>query len=95
MNIRSPGPRDPFLAAVLAFVEPVLTLLGIQDAEALTVLCAQYPEFRAAYIERKVGHHFMMTRSDTLAKDVAPVPSQVHLFDILSIGLYYPLWQQM
>lgn len=59
---------DLFLAPVLSFVEPVLTLLSTQDAEALTALCAQYPAFRAAYAEGKVGHHFMVARSDALAK---------------------------
>lgn len=59
---------DPFLSAVLLFGEPVLTLLRTQDAAALTALCTQYPAFRAAYAQRKVGHHFMVARSDALAK---------------------------
>lgn len=59
---------DPFLSAVLLFVEPVLTLLSTQDAAALTALCAQYPAFRVAYAEGKVGHHFMVARSDALSK---------------------------
>jgi hypothetical protein len=59
---------DPFMAAVLAFAEPVLTLLGTQDAEALTALSAHYPAFREAYAQGKVGHHFMVARSDALAK---------------------------
>ena len=59
---------DPFLAAVFSFVEPVLTLLGTQDAEALAALCARYPAFRAAYAEGRVGHHFMVARSDALPK---------------------------
>jgi hypothetical protein len=62
---------DPFLAAVLEFVEPVLTLLGTQDAEALTALCDRYPAFREAYAQGKVGHHFMVARSDALAKEDA------------------------
>jgi hypothetical protein len=59
---------DPFLTAVLAFLEPIFTLQGIQDAEALTALCAQYPAFQEAYTEGKVGHHFMVARSNDLAK---------------------------
>jgi hypothetical protein len=59
---------DLFLAAVFSFVEPVLTLLSTQDAEALNALCAHYPSFREAYTVGKVGHHFMVARSDALAK---------------------------
>jgi hypothetical protein len=59
---------DPFLDAVISFVEPVLTFLGTQDAEALTALCDKYPAFQQAYAEGKVGHHFMVARSDALAK---------------------------
>ena len=62
---------DPFLAAVLEFLEPVLTLLGSQDAEALTALCERYPAFREAYAWGKVGHHSMIARSDALAKEDA------------------------
>jgi hypothetical protein len=61
-------PDDPFLAAVLSFVEPVFTLLRTQDTEALTALCIQYPAFRAAYAQGKIGHHFMVARSNALAK---------------------------
>jgi hypothetical protein len=39
-----------------------------QDAEALTALSIRYPEFREAYAQGKVGHHFMVARSDALAK---------------------------
>jgi hypothetical protein len=59
---------DLFLTAVVSLVDPILTLLGAQDAEALTALCAQYPSFREAYTVGKVGHHFMVARSDVLAK---------------------------
>jgi hypothetical protein len=59
---------DPFLDAVLAFVEPVLALLGAQDAEALKALSVAYPEFRDAHAAGKVGHHFMVARSDALPK---------------------------
>jgi hypothetical protein len=60
---------DPFMGAVLTFAEPVLTLLGMQDAEALTALSGSYPAFREAYAQGKVGHHFMVARSDDLAKE--------------------------
>ena len=59
---------DPFLTAVFSFVTPILTLLSTQDAEALTALCNQYPAFREAYDNGKVGHHFMVARSEALAK---------------------------
>jgi hypothetical protein len=59
---------DPFMAAVLAVWEPVVTSLGIQDAEALTALSARYPAFREAYAQGKVVHHALVARSDALAK---------------------------
>jgi hypothetical protein len=59
---------DPFLEAVLAFADPVLTLLGAQDAEGLKALSAAYPQFREAHARGKVGHHFMVARSDALPK---------------------------
>ena len=59
---------DPFMAAILAVVEPVLAQLGAQDAEALMALSAWYPGFQEAYAEGKVGHHLLVARSDTLAK---------------------------
>jgi hypothetical protein len=62
---------NPFLAAALEFVEPVLVLLGTQDAEALTALGERYPAFGEAYEQGKVGHHFMVARSDALAKEDA------------------------
>jgi hypothetical protein len=57
---------DPFLDAVLAFVEPVFALLGAQDAEAMKALSVAYPEFRDAHAAGKVGHHFMVARSEAL-----------------------------
>jgi hypothetical protein len=60
---------DPFLTAALEFVEPALILLGAQDVEALTALCERYPAFGEAYEQGKVGHHFMVARSDALAKE--------------------------
>jgi hypothetical protein len=62
---------DPFLDAVLAFVEPVFALLGAQDAEALKALSVAYPEFRDAYAAGRVGHHFMVARSDALPRSDA------------------------
>jgi hypothetical protein len=59
---------DPFMAAVFSYVEPALAMLSAQDAEALTALSARYPAFREAYARGKVGHHFMVARSDALAK---------------------------
>ena len=59
---------DPFLDAVLAFVEPVFALLGAQDTEALKALSVAYPEFGDALAAGKVGHHFMVARSDALPK---------------------------
>jgi hypothetical protein len=62
---------DPFLDAVLAFVEPVFALLGAQDAEALKALFIAYPEFADAHSAGKVGHHFMVARSEALPKSDA------------------------
>jgi hypothetical protein len=62
---------DPFLDAVLEFVEPVFALLGAQDEEALKALSVAYPEFREAHAAGKVGHHFMVARSDALSKSDA------------------------
>jgi hypothetical protein len=59
---------DPFLDAVLAFVDPVFALLGAQEAEALKALSLAYPQFQTAYAKGKVGHHFMVARSDALPK---------------------------
>jgi len=59
---------DPFLDAVLAFVDPVFALLGAQDAEALKALSVAYPDFREAHAAGKVGHHFMVARSGALPK---------------------------
>jgi hypothetical protein len=58
---------DPFLTAVFSFVEPILTMLRTQEEAALNLLCTQDSDFRAAYAQGKVGHHFMVARSDALA----------------------------
>lgn len=47
--------NDPFLTAARSFVAPIFALLNSQDAEALTALCTQYPAFRTAYAQGKVG----------------------------------------
>ncbi len=59
---------DPFLDAVHTFVAPVFALLGAQDVEAVKALSVAYPEFHDAHAAGKVGHHFMVARSDALPK---------------------------
>jgi hypothetical protein len=59
---------DPFLSAAWSYVAPILAMLADQDAEALAALCRTYPRFRDAYERGRVGHHFMVARSDALAK---------------------------
>lgn len=59
---------DPFLGAVLAWAEPILAMLAAQDAESVTALCEHYPGFRNAYARARVGHHFMVARTDALPK---------------------------
>jgi hypothetical protein len=59
---------DPFVAAVLARAEPIITSLGIQKAEVLTALSTRYSGFQEAYAQGKVGHHLLVSRSDALAK---------------------------
>ena len=59
---------DPFMAASLAWSEPVYAQLGAQDAEALTALSERYPAFQKAYERGKVGHHLLVARSDDLPK---------------------------
>jgi hypothetical protein len=57
---------DPFLSTALAFVEPVMELLGDQDAAALDALSEHDDGFRSALAQGRVGHHFMVARSDVL-----------------------------
>src|SRR5918992_3334480 len=59
---------DPFLDTIVGVWEPVYAALGAQDAEALTALSERYPEFREAYEQGKVSHHFLVARSDDLPK---------------------------
>jgi hypothetical protein len=58
---------DPFLDAAVGFVAPVLELLERQDAEGVAAL-SRHPEFADALARGKVGHHFMVARSDALPK---------------------------
>lgn len=60
---------DPFIEAVLSYIGPVLEMLSEQDAEAVGALRERYPEFRRAHEAGRVGHHFMVARSDLLAKE--------------------------
>jgi hypothetical protein len=59
---------DPFFDTVFSVWEPVYGALGAQDTEALTALSAWYPEFREAYAQGKVSHHFLIARSEDLPK---------------------------
>src|SRR5262245_38545393 len=61
---------DPFIDAVLgSYLAPILKLLGQQEAEALTALGGRYPQFADALSAGRVGHHFMVARSDALLRD--------------------------
>jgi hypothetical protein len=60
---------DPFLDTVISVWEPVYGALGAQDAAALTALSERYPEFREAYAQGKVSHHFLVARSEELPKE--------------------------
>jgi hypothetical protein len=60
--------EDLFLTAAFAFVEPIFDLLWAQDQGALAALSAQYPAFQDAYARGRVGHHFMVARSEALPK---------------------------
>src|SRR5215216_6250494 len=68
---------DPFLDTVGGVWEPVYGALGAQDAEALTALSEGYPEFKEAYAQGKVSHHFLIARSDDLPKEVSDKPRWV------------------
>ena len=60
---------DPFLAAVWPYFEAAITLLTEQDEEAISALSNQFAQFKVAYANEKVGHHFLIARSDELAKE--------------------------
>src|SRR3989442_52084 len=62
---------DLFLRTVFSFMEPIFTLLHTQETEGLAALCTQFPTFQDAYAQGKVGHHFMVARSDALPKEEA------------------------
>ena len=57
---------DVFLHAVLSCLAPIFTLLHTQETEGLSALCSQFPAFRDAYMQGKIGHHFVVARSDAL-----------------------------
>ncbi|HEY8516181.1 MAG TPA: hypothetical protein VIS07_11765 [Candidatus Binatia bacterium] len=59
---------DPFLDATLGFAAPIVELLSAQDAEGVAAL-SRDRAFRDAYERGLVGHHFMIARSDALAKN--------------------------
>lgn len=59
---------DPFVDAVLSYLGPVLEMLAAQDAAGLAALRERYPEFRRAHDAGRVGHHFMVARSERLPK---------------------------
>lgn len=60
---------DVFLDAVLSYLHPVFELLTMQETAAISVLCEQFPAFRDAYATGRVGHLFMVARSDSLPRD--------------------------
>jgi hypothetical protein len=57
---------DLFMTAMLLWSGPILDFLAFQNAEAIPALSRQFPEFRDAFEHGKVGHHFMVGRSDKL-----------------------------
>jgi len=61
--------RDPFLDAVVSHCHPVLEFLGAHETAALEGLEKHYPAFRAALRDGRVGHHFMIARTDALPRD--------------------------
>lgn len=63
--------RDPVLNEAYAFLAPMLDRLFEQDAEAVRALGGAYPAFRAAHAAGRVGHHFMVARSDRATKYAA------------------------
>jgi hypothetical protein len=58
---------DVFIESITSFISPVLGFLVAQDKAGITALCAKYPSFQSAYERGRVGHHFMIARSDALA----------------------------
>lgn len=68
--------RDRFLDAVVVHCRPLLEFLGGHESAALTALEAHYPDFRAALRTSRVGHHFMIARSEALPRD--------HVFELVA-----------
>ena len=64
------GPRRGIVSlSAPPITSPVSSrMLGAQDAEALQALSVTYPEFGDAHAAGRVGHHFMVARSDALPK---------------------------
>jgi hypothetical protein len=58
---------DPFLDVVLGFAGPILSFLGAQDEVAIAAL-SRDPAFAEAHARGRVGHHYMVARSDALPK---------------------------
>jgi hypothetical protein len=70
-SLDAPSPfrqDDLFLYAVWSFLAPIFTLLRAQETEGLAALCSHFPAFQDTYARGKVGHHFMVARSDALPK---------------------------
>jgi len=57
---------DPIIAAIIAGFEPILELLGTQDAESIAALRQRYSAFGDALHNGRVGHHVLVARADTL-----------------------------
>ena len=62
---------DTFLDAALAYIAPIMDMVGHQEAEAAAVLADRYPGFADALAAGRVGHHFMIGRGDGLPRDDA------------------------
>jgi hypothetical protein len=61
--------NDIFLTAVLPFMRPILRFLGIQEYAAMLALTDQYPTFRDAYHQSKIGSAALVARTDALPKE--------------------------
>lgn len=61
--------NDPFITAVLSYLQPIFDLLGEQNATAIQALYARFPEFREAHRRGQVGHQIMGARSEAIAHE--------------------------
>jgi hypothetical protein len=61
--------NHPIKNAIEAFIAAPLTLVMEQEHIALETLCGNYPSFRKALSEQKVGCHFMVARSQDLPSE--------------------------